>query len=653
MNELSLIQEALKRTAARRRLEHALGGLWLGLLIGSGVWLTLIILYKLAPIVPEAAEWGWILTVAGAVLGFVIGGWRRIPLPAAARLLEQRQSLKERLSTALEVSQRPDSAEWSSLLVSDAANSIRGVNPAQLLPFGLPSFARWIPLLLVIVVGLGFVPEYRSDRYLRAQRDAALVRDAGRKMADLVRHEMEHREPANDSVRDALDSAAALGDRLSQVKLTKAEAVQDLANAAKRLEEEARELDRDPLLRKLQQAARTPSGGNQPGDSALQKQLEKLRQGSGESTPDALEKLAEKLQKAQKMAAAAQGAAPESAAQKALSEALQQLAQSAKDMGLNLSSLDDAMESFKGLNIDRVLRDLKLAGDDLEKLQDMAKKLSEMQQSMAELGKNLAEQLERGQAEAAAQTLERMVEQMRTADLTPEQIKRLMEEVSEAIKPAQEYGKVAELLKKAGEKMAASDKSEASRDLAQAAQELRRLGQQAEDLQQLAATLQALEGAQLALLNGKMWQPSQCKGGTCQGCALCKGGAKGWNHGGKPGGGVGTWADENGWLYYEQERTARWDNTGINRPDMDPRGHTDRGDGRLGDNLAPTKLTGQFSPGQMPAITLKGVSIKGQSSVQYQEAVDAAQSDAQSALNQDRVPRAYRGAVKGYFDDLK
>ena len=74
----------------------------------------------------------------------------------------------------------------------------------------------------------------------------------------------------------------------------------------------------------------------------------------------------------------------------------------------------------------------------------------------------------------------------------------------------------------------------------------------------------------------------------------------------------------------------------------------------LTDALKPTKVKGQFSPGgQMPSITLKGVSIKGQSKVQYEEAAAAAQSDAQSALSQEKVPRAYQGAVKDYFDDLK
>ncbi len=55
----------------------------------------------------------------------------------------------------------------------------------------------------------------------------------------------------------------------------------------------------------------------------------------------------------------------------------------------------------------------------------------------------------------------------------------------------------------------------------------------------------------------------------------------------------------------------------------------------------------------MPSITLKGVSIKGQSKIDYEASATAAQSDAQSALSQEKVPRAYQGTVKEYFDDLK
>jgi hypothetical protein len=55
----------------------------------------------------------------------------------------------------------------------------------------------------------------------------------------------------------------------------------------------------------------------------------------------------------------------------------------------------------------------------------------------------------------------------------------------------------------------------------------------------------------------------------------------------------------------------------------------------------------------MPSITLRGVSVRGQSKVTVEQAIAAAQSEAQSALSQEKVPRAYQETVKGYFDDLK
>jgi hypothetical protein len=54
----------------------------------------------------------------------------------------------------------------------------------------------------------------------------------------------------------------------------------------------------------------------------------------------------------------------------------------------------------------------------------------------------------------------------------------------------------------------------------------------------------------------------------------------------------------------------------------------------------------------MPSIQLRGVGIKGESAVRFTEAVTSAQSDARAALSEDQVPKAYRGAVKDYFDDL-
>ncbi len=657
MGELNAIRETLRRAATRRRLERALHGVWFGLFAGALLWLALLAAYKVIPFPPALAESAWILPLLGAGLGALVRGWRSVTLPAAARLIEARQNLDQRLSTALELAQAPPqtNSAWTQLVVADAAVASRGLHLSKLFPLGLSSFARWTPVLLVLVVGLGFVPEYRSAAHRQRHKESDAIRETGRRMAELVRHELKQREPQPESIREALRDTAALGERLASARLTKAEALQELVNTAKRLQDEGRRLDSQPLLQRLRQAARSPSTAAPPNPSAtaaLQKQLDKLQQSPG-TDPDALEKLARQLQQARQAAAGMQGNPPDAAAQQALAQALIQLAQSAQQMGLDLTGLGLALDALQNLDIDRVLKDLGAASKDLDNLRDLAKSLAGMQKAMEQMDKDLAEQLARGQARAAAETLDRMVKELEGAELTPQQLESMMGEVTRALTPAGEYGRqVAESMKDAGAKLEAREKGEAARNLASAAAELRKLAQQAQDAQQLAEALAALQGAQLAIASGRMWQPGQCQGGACTGCGKHPNGRIGWSKGGKPGRGVGTWADETAGLS-DPEISERWDNSGVNRPDMAGRGLTDRGAAKLSEHVLPTKLSGQFSPGPMPSINLKGVSIVGQSTVPFQQAVEAAQSEAQSALNQDQVPRAYRGAVKGYFDDLE
>jgi hypothetical protein len=270
----------------------------------------------------------------------------------------------------------------------------------------------------------------------------------------------------------------------------------------------------------------------------------------------------------------------------------------------------------------------------------MAKSMQQLQQQTEKLGKNLAEQLKNGQPELAHATLQKMIQQLKSANLTPEELKKLLAEVSKAVDPASNYGKVAEHLKEATKQMQKGDKPSAGQALAKAASELASLSQQAGDAQSLMATLDSLNQASQCISSGQGWGSRTSN-------------KAGYNpNGSHAGGGVGTWADPN--AQWDGQWSDHWDNSSEHRPDQDAMGHTDRGEGELSDALRPTKVKGQFKPGgQMPSITLKGISIKGQSKVAYEEAATAAQSDAQSALSQEKVPRAYQGAVKDYFDDLK
>jgi len=577
------------------------------------------------------------------VVGLVLGGWRKVPLKQVARWLDIRQDLQERLSTALEVASENDTGMWRDLVVADAAGRARELDPRRLVPFNLPAKAtRWALLVLVLAVGLGFVPEYRSKSYLQKKADQTNIKEVGKQLAELTRHDLQKRPPMLEPTQKALEAVSDLGDQLTKKTLTRSEALKDLANMAEKLKDELKEMGKDPALKRLEQAARAATGNDSQSASGLQKQMDSMQKQLGTPTgnPDALEKLKkdlEKLQEAAKGMADKNSPGNEAERQK-ISESLSALSKQAQEMGVQLPQLDEAISAMAANQPDLVLKDLQAALTDLEKTRDMAKSLQQLQQQMEKLGKDLAEQLKNGQPEAAQMTLQKMASKLNAANLSPEELQKMLAEVSKAVDPAGNYGKVADHLKNASKQLQAGQKSDAAKSLTDAAKELERLMQQMGDAQELAATLENLN------------QASQCIG-SCQGWGACK--KPGAGPGGKPGGGVGTWAeDEKG--DWNGEINDRWDNSGIVRPDMDSRGHTDRGEGGPTDALKPTKVKGQFSPGgQMPSITLKGVSIKGQSKVQYEEAAAAAQSDAQNALSQEKVPRAYQGAVKDYFDDLK
>lgn len=644
MSELQVIESALRQAAGRCRVARALRGLWRGLLVGAGVSLGLIGSWHLLPLPLWTLTTAALVPVLCALAGLLMGGWRKAALPEIARWVDGRQHLQERLSTALEVAAAPEAGTWRDLVVTDAAEHARGLDPRRLVPFHLPKATRWALVILALGAGLGFVPEYRSKSYRQKQADQQNIREVGKQLADLTRRSLEKRPPALEPTQKAMEAVTDLGDQLARKTLTRSEALKDLANVAEKLKQELKELGKNPALRKMEQAARASSGNDSRSAAGLQEQIEALQKqlGTPAANPDALDKLKKDLDKAHEAAKGMTGqdASGSEAERQKLAEALSALSKAAQDASLSLPQLEDALKALAENQAGMMLKDLEAALVDLEKMREMARMLQQLQQQYAEAGKDLAEQLENGQPELAQATLQKMVKQLQSAGLTPGQLQQILQDVSKAIDPAGNYGKVAELLKKASQQMQAGDKAGAAQSLQAAAKELGGLMQQMCDAQALMGALADLKQASMCI-------------GACQGWGRQTSNRPGYNpYGSRPGGGVGTWSDSS--AAWDGQLTDHWDNTGLDRPDQDARGHTDRGEGDLSDALKPTRVKGQFSPGgPMPSITLKGVSIKGQSKVAYEEAATAAQSDAQSALSQDKVPRAYQGAVKDYFDDLK
>jgi hypothetical protein len=654
MSDLEAIQSVLVRAARRQRWEQAWNSMWQGLFLGASIWLLAIVIYKLAPVPSAVPSAGGIL--AGVcILGEFLRGWMRQPtLRQAARSLDARQNLQERLSTALELAPTGPVEGWRALLMSDAARFAAKLDPRKIYPYRLPRISRWALIALVLGAGLGFVPEYRSKEYVEKQQDAQALKEVGKRIVEITHQTLEHRPPALDTTRKAVENAEELGLRLDKGVLTRNDALKDLANVADKLKQQLKDLGKkNPTFKALEHEAREPQNANS-SSAANQKQMDALQKSLGKAAenPAALDKLTEQMEKLQKAAAGMpKDDSPAAAAERQkIAQSLSDLADQARALGEPLPNLDDAIAALQNSQMENFQKDMDLATTDLEKTQQMAKELQKMQQQADHDGKDLPEQLKFGQPELAQQTINKMIEKLRSGKMTSEEAAKILDEVARSVDPATPYGDAAEYLHEAAQQLRGSDKSSAAQSLASAAKELEKIQSQMADAKALQGSLDALNKAELCLATHTCW-------GQCPNCGDCSGRCLAAGHclklgKSKGGRGVGTWTDDDSQLY--PQMSGLWDNSGITRPDQDPRGLTDRGDPQLADNLSPTKLHGQITPGSpMPSITLKGVSIKGQSSVAYQEAATTAQSDAKSALNQDQVPKAYQGAVKDYFDDIK
>src|SRR6266545_150190 len=391
MSELKIIETALAGAARRRRWDRAFHGLARASLVGAGLLLVAVAAYKLFPLPDWIVAAGAIAAGVCALAGLAIGGWRKPTQLEVARWVDDRKQLKERLSTALELSDAAVPADWKQLLVHDAARHAEALKPAELLPFRFPKLARWALAVLVLAAGLGFVPEYRSKAHVQQQKDKVNVKEVGKQLADLTRRELVQRPPALPATLSAMEQVAELGDKLTKQTLTKGEAIKDIASMTDKITKQEKELQQNPPPKQLERAAREPANGANASPEAMQKAL-----GEAAAKSEKLDKLAKDMQKLQQQAANLSSDAKASAASREqLAQSLADLAKQAQEAGASLEELDAAIEALKSNNTDQFIKDLEAASHDLDKMRQMAKSMQALKQQMAKLGKDLAEQLER------------------------------------------------------------------------------------------------------------------------------------------------------------------------------------------------------------------------------------------------------------------
>ena len=567
MSEKKVIDAKIDAAARRRKLQWGWQNMWLGLLIGVCLWLASLSVYKLAPVPQTTLLWAGVIGLALPLAGLLFGLAKRFAGSDTARWLDREIGLKERLSTAVEMSDiSAKNSAWSALVISDAAKAAGKIEPGKLLPLRLPKVCHWTLLVLAACVGLGFVPEHRSQAHLDQQRDSAIIEDVGQNLTELTKLQVQLSPPQFKPTEEALESVQELGREFKRGKLVRDEALAKLSSLAERLRDQSSKLGHARTLNKMQQAARTPTAAGRQTKAEMQRQLDELKKSLGdakEAKPEQFDALKSKMDDVKDAAAGLPDpSSPEGQqARLELAQSMADLARMAEQIGLEMPNIDEALQALESSDIDQFLKNMDFAGEDLQKMEDLAKAMQNLQMQMAEIGKTLGEQLENGQVPAAIESLQKMMGQLAIAQLTPEQLEKMIQELQEALGPAEDYGECSKCLSDAKGKAKAGDKAGASLSLAEAAEELKKVLQQLGDLENMMAALQNLERAQLAV-------------GNCQSFGSCQ--KPGVGPSSKPGGGVGTWGDDSYQLTPE-DLAQQWDNSGFSRPGMDARGNTDRG----------------------------------------------------------------------------
>ena len=146
-------------------------------LVAAGM---LLVLNRFFPL-PFPVSLAVLLTIAvGFSLALCASLLRRTDIFAVARRVDNRLNLKERLSTALEASQRGQSDDdLVRLQTEDAAHVARAIVPAASFPYTSPPMLKWIPLGLMLIASAFVIPRmYEMPPPLTEAESAAIVQAA-------------------------------------------------------------------------------------------------------------------------------------------------------------------------------------------------------------------------------------------------------------------------------------------------------------------------------------------------------------------------------------------------------------------------------------------------------------------------------------------
>jgi RNA polymerase-binding transcription factor DksA len=579
-----------KVTRARQRLmaNILLDGAAVAILIATGLWGLVFLVERVFVFHIPVWTAAWLALALAAVITVVMAYYRRVSPLEAAAVVDQSAGLKERLSTALALARSPAADAFAQLAVVDAEKRAATVHVPAYVRYRAPRLWPWTTAAVVAAVILGFtMPELNLlARGKDKQHEEQLAAALAEQKA--INQDLDVQLSQFKTIAEnnpALKDVAADLEPLEMPDQPTTTPEDVRREAAQKIDNVTDRLAAQQSDPKLEGLRDTQRLLSRLDPMAGQDPGAQLSQSLAQGDFEGARKALEAMKKQLEEAAKSGDAASQ--------QKLQQMQQQLQRLADQLAQLDDATYLRKELQ-----NKAGLSEADAQKLLD---KLSKMDPK--EAAKELQRQMGgKGMSQQQIQELVKKFEQKQQARKSCQNMGKCLAQAAQAVRQCSQSG---------GGGGGSGSAEAAAASLADAVGQLSDMEMSEQLLNELEAQISDLRNMRQSICNGRY---GGCPKGNCR----------------RPDGrcgGIGPQGPRYGY--------GIGDNTGKER---------------VAHALDPTRLKSRMQGGTIIGqMLIDGPQMRGQATAEVREAVNAAQRDAQDAIDRDEVPRQYQSAVQEYF----
>ena len=395
IEDAAVLQGAVGRLQARIRLLVAQQWMCLGLAAAAMVGLLLVAVTRFRWWT-DAVDYAGFVLLGGAVLGALLGWTRKITPLVAAQVADERAGLKERLSTAIELTRSGTHSEMAVEQLRDAAHHAAGLRISAVLPWRVPSQWRWAAAGCVVLAAALFLPDLPlfQSAQTRLEREAMKAQGARlHEVAKVVEKKAAEQKKKGEDKNSAILHRIArnmrqLGRDMDRGRVARKNALLQMNDLQKDLKQEQQKPGAGPSPKSMEQVVRDLQAkaqqagqrGNPEGSKALAQMADAMQNKDFEAAKKQLEELAKKIQSGQMTGEDAARAA----------DALKQMSEATAGSGLDPASKDMKEAAKKLAEAAKVAQQfqqqLQQAKSDAERQQVQQAMQQAVSQAMAQAG---------------------------------------------------------------------------------------------------------------------------------------------------------------------------------------------------------------------------------------------------------------------------